>query len=295
MGSSQAKSRHSGVFIRIFKKADVDRTRMRPLAKHIGLAAASVALLFVTRIIGSSLNPAPLTQFPVYQQNSSSTDSEVAHWLSQLKSSSEEERREAAMQLARPKSEAAFRALASAVNDRSPQVRAAVVASLAERGDESAVPIISVRLATDKDQFVRKAAAYALGRFHEGERTAALTGALRDKDPEVRAAAATSLGDHPDHEAVAPLASALSDKNDFVRAQAARALGVNGSAAVQTVPALIALLTKEEDAEVKRQAASALGQIGDRSALPALERARHDKDPYLAQAASDAIKVIERK
>ena len=199
------------------------------------------------------------------------------------------------MQLARLKSEAAFRALASAVNDPSPQVRGAVVASLAERGDESAVPILTTLLARDKDQFVRKATAYALGRFHEGERTAALANALRDKDAEVRAAAAISLGDHADAGAVAPLASALSDKNDFVRAQAARALGVNGRAAVQTVPALMALLTKDEDNEVKRQAAAALGQIGDRSSLPALERATRDKDPYLAQAASDAIRLISKK
>lgn len=267
---------------------------MQRFAKHTELAAALLAFLLVTRITGSSLNPVSPTQPPIYQQNATSTDAEVAHWTSQLKSSSQEERREAAMQLARLKGEAAFRALASAVNDPSPQVRAAVVASLAERGDESAVPILSARLARDKDQFVRKAAAYGLGRFHEGERTAALASALSDKDPEVRAAAAISLADHADAEAVPPLASALSDKNDFVRAKAARALGVNGRSAVQTVPALIALLTKDEDGEVKRQAADALGQIGDRSALPALERARHHKDPYLAQAVTDAIRLIER-
>jgi HEAT repeat protein len=266
---------------------------MRPLAKNTLLAAASLALLLVTRITGLSLNPVSLARAPVCQQKSSPTDSEVTHWQSQLRSSSVEERREAAMQLALLKSEAAFRALASAVNDPSPQVRAAVVTSLAEHGDEAAVSILAARLAIEKDRFVRKATAYALGRFHGGERTAALAGALRDKDPEVRGAAAISLGDHADADALAPLASALSDKNDFVRAQAARALGVNGRAAAQTVAALIALLTKDEDAEVKRQAASALGQIGDRLALPALERARHDKDPYLAQAVADAIRMIE--
>jgi HEAT repeat protein len=69
---------------------------------------------------------------------------------------------------------------------------------------------------------------------------------------------------------------------------------VNGRAAAQTVPALIALLTKDEDNEVKRQAAGALGQIKDRAALPALERARRDKDPYLVEAAAEAIRLIER-
>jgi len=68
---------------------------------------------------------------------------------------------------------------------------------------------------------------------------------------------------------------------------------VNGRGASQAVPNLISLLTKDEDVEVKRRAATALGEIGDGLALPALERARHDKDPYLQRAAIDAIKTIE--
>ena len=267
---------------------------MPPLRKHIGLAGASLALLIVTPIIGVSLTYLSLTHPPNYQQNSSSIDSEVTHWSTRLKSSSEEERLEAAMQLERLKGESAFAALASAVNDSSPQVRAAVVAGLAERGDEAAVPILVTRLSKDKDKFVRKTIAYALGRFHGGERTAALATALRDKELEIRAAAAVSLGDHPDADSLAPLAIALSDKSDFVRAHAARALGVNGRSAVQTVAALIVMLTKDEDGEVRRQAANALGQIGDRSALPALHRAKRHRDPYLATIATDAIRLIER-
>lgn len=266
---------------------------MPPLQKHIGLAAAPLALLLVTRIAAVGLTHVPLTHPRKYQQHSSSIDSEVAHWSTRLKSSSEEERRDAAMQLARLKGETAFAALASAVDDSSPQVRAAVVAALAERGDEAAVPILAPRLAKDKDKFVRKTTAYALGRFHGGERTAALATALRDKELEIRAAAAVSLGDHPDAGAVASLANALSDKNDFVRGRAARALGVNGRSAAGSVTALITLLTKDVDSEVRRQAANALGQIGDRSALPALHRAKRDRDPYLAETAVDAIRLIE--
>jgi HEAT repeat protein len=266
---------------------------MPPHEKHTGLAAASLAVLLFTRIAAVGLTHVSFTH-PPYQQHSNSVDSEVAHWSTRLKSSSEEERRDAAMELARLKGETAFAALASAVNDTSPQVRAAVVAALAERGDEAAVPILAMRLAKDKDKFVRKTIAYALGRFLGDERTAALAAALLDKELEIRAAAAVSLGDHPDAGAIASLASALSDKNDFVRAQAARALGVNGRSAAQSVTALIALLTKDEDAEVRRQAANALGQIGDRSALPALHRARRDRDPYIAQSSADAIRLIER-
>jgi HEAT repeat protein len=53
------------------------------------------------------------------------------------------------------------------------------------------------------------------------------------------------------------------------------------------------LLASDEDLEVRRQAATALGSIGERSALSALERAARDSDPYLVQAALASIKILQ--
>lgn len=220
-------------------------------------------------------------------------EAEVAHWSAQLKSADPEERRSAVLSLSSLAGDTATSALVSALTDKSPAVRALAVTGLGERSDNTIVPFVAARLSSDKDPFVRKAAAYALGHFKDQGRTAALIAALKDKDQEVRGAAAVSLGDHPDAAAVASLAVSLFDKNGFVRAQAARALGVNGQAASQAVPALVKLLGRDSDAEVKRQSATALGLIGDRSALQALERASHDSDSYLAEAARDSIKMIQ--
>lgn len=259
------------------------------------LLVGSLAIcLSATGPAGSSFPLLSPTSFRINQQGSSSPDAEVTRWASQLKSSNEEERREAAMQLGLVESEAASSALESAIADASPRVRASVVVALARQAKSSSIHVLSTRLTQDKDSFVRKTTAYALAGFQGSERTIALTGALKDKDAEVRASAATALGDHADTGAIAPLSTALADKSDFVRAQAARALGVNGRAAAQAIPALIELLSKDGDNEVKRQAAEALGKIGDRSSLAALERARHDRDPYLVQAAAEAIRLIER-
>jgi len=227
------------------------------------------------------------------EQKETNAQSEVARLAAQLRSNDEEERREAAMGLSSIRNDEAVAALTNALTDNSPRVRAAVINALSERGSDSVALLLVTRLAEDNEQFVRKAAAYALAKFHSPERTAALIKALNDKDIEVRGAAAVSLGDHADANAVAALSAALGDKSSFVRAQAARGLGVNGSAAGQAVSRLISLLSSDPDGEVKRQAAAALGRIGDRSALPALERARRDKDPYLAEAASDALKQIQ--
>lgn len=189
----------------------------------------------------------------------------------------------------------AIPALTSALNDPSERVRAHAITGLARLSDSSLVSIIAARLAQDKKPFVRKTAAYALGKFGSPEGTAALIAALKDKDIEVRGAAAVALGEYADQTAIAPLIGALADKSDFVRAHSARALGVNGRAASQAVPLLIKLLTSDKDLHVKRLAATALGQIGERAALPALELAMRDHDPYLSQAASEAIKMITGK
>lgn len=227
-------------------------------------------------------------------QSSSDRSSEIARLVDQLKSSDEEKRRDAALQLAAIDSPATIPALTSLLNDPSERIRALVITSLAQVGNSSMVPLIAARLSQDKKPFVRKAAAFALGRFQSNEGTMALVAALKDKDIEVRGAAAVALGDYADAAAIEPLERALEDKAEFVRAQSARALGANGSAARRAVPRLIKLLTSDKEQEVKRQAATALGRIGDRAALPALERAERDPDPYLSQAALEAIKMITR-
>lgn len=266
---------------------------MQPLEQRKLITTGLFVIICLTGIVGSSHPFFSLSQTQVNQRHSREIEAEVAHWSAQLKSADVQERREAAMSLSRIDGEAATSALVGALTDPSPLVRAVVAAGLGERPDPSVVPLLAARLTSDKDAFVRKTAAYALGRFSSTERTAALIVALNDKDPEVRGAVAVSLGDHADASAIAPLAAALSDRSAFVRAQTARALGLNGSAATQVVPALIRLLASDQDGEVKRQAAAALGSIGDRSALPALERATHDSDSYLAQTAHDSIRMIK--
>ena len=265
---------------------------MLPLLQHTRLITGLLVVMLFTRVVVSSTS----ATLPIQKQTSpqsSELDSDVSHWSSQLKSGDLEERREAVHGLSHIRTTAATSALIFALDDSSPIVRASAVGALGDRVDAGSAAAIALRLSSDKDPFVRKTAAYALGKATGAERTSALIAALKDKEPEVRAAAAVSLGEKPDAAAVEPLASALSDKSDFVRAQAARALGVNGRAAARAVASLVKLLTSDPDGEVKRQAAVALGSIGDRSALSALERAARDSDPYLAQAARASIRLIE--
>ena len=252
-------------------------------------------IILLQAICLSFLQPAVLSHVPAYQQSSNDRDSEIARLSVQLRSADPEGRRDAAMSLSHFKEKTAGSILMGALNDSSPVVRAAIVTALGDIGDASAVSSLTRLLASDKDVFVRKAAAYALGRLPASESTTALITALKDKDPEVRGAAVVSLGEHSDPATTAPLTSALSDKNPFVRARAAVALGRIGAPASGAVQTLIARLKSDEDAEVKRQCATALGSIGDRSALPALDALASDSDPYLSSAARDAIRKLRQE
>src|SRR5262245_2620084 len=221
------------------------------------------------------------------------TSSDAAHLSAQLHSSDEQERLAAVEGLSELASADAVAALIGATTDRSERVRALAITKLGLIGDSRAVAALTSTLGTDKKPFVRKAAAYALARFHTNEVTSALSRALSDKDLEVRGAAAVTLADNPDAASIPALITALSDKSEFVRGQAGRALGMNGKTASGSVQKLIALLAGDADHEVKRQAAIALGQIGDSAAIPTLKGFIHSEDPYLAQSALDAIRMIE--
>lgn len=268
---------------------------MRAVVLQTSIGAALLVLTSFTRSSGSNILYLSPSQTQVTSQRSGDSVAQASRWFDQLKSTDQEKRREAVMELSHVEGGAATTALLSGLTDPSPRVRAAAAAGIAERREAAAIPLLTACLAKDKIAFVRKMAAYALGGYQGADRTAALIAGLTDKDAEVRGAAAVSLGRFSDAAALGPLTAALSDGNAFVRAHAARALGINGSAARQAVPQLSKVLISDEDGEAKRQAATALGLIGDRSALPALERSRHDKDPHLVQAAIESINILKPK
>lgn len=268
---------------------------MRPL-RHPRFAALFVLILFAPSIrpLASGLPGLFPLQTGIDQQRPRRIEPEAARWIAQLKSPNEEERFDAAIELAHLEDEAASSALALALTDPAPRVRGAAAAGLADRSETYITQLASC-IAKDKSSFVRATAAHALAAFTGPERTAALVAALKDKNLEVRGAASVALADHADALAVSPLIAALSDNTAFVRLHSARAIGVNGRAAREAVPTLTRLLSGDRDNEVRRQAATALGRIGDRSGLAALELTKTDPDPYLAQASVEATRMILEK
>jgi HEAT repeat protein/cyclophilin family peptidyl-prolyl cis-trans isomerase len=120
----------------------------------------------------------------------------------------------------------------------------------------------------------------------EGNRdTTGLAGWLQaESAPEMRAVAARSLGRIQNRGSVPALTRALDDPSALVRRQAAFALGLVGDSTA--APALLRRLDVETDAAARTSLVSALGDAGGRKAAPALVRALRGKDAAERRAAA---------
>jgi HEAT repeat protein len=221
-----------------------------------------------------------------------------------LNSDSSEERRDALMRLRAMRVPDASRAALLGLSDPNPMVRAVAASAVLSLPADQSVPAL-LPLLTEKDEFVRREVAYALGHVKSRRATAPLIDRLQtDKEESVRAAAIVALGEIGDETAVVPLSAVLApelsgskkgkrEKNVFLLRAAAEALGRIRSRA--GAPALIAALKNEKfDSDIRREAAHALGQIKDPSAIPALQNASSSVDPYLATSAAQALRMIPR-
>jgi HEAT repeat protein len=114
-----------------------------------------------------------------------------------------------------------------------------------------------------------------------------LTTAMADTDPGVRAAAVTAWRDMLDQKSAQPVIALLGDRDANVRAQAA---GVVGGMTEQGARGLLeAMVVGDPDPVVRRNAAWALGQLGNVGSRTALLRATSDKSGLVRGVAKAAL------
>ena len=242
------------------------------------------------------------------QSNSNLTplQAEIQKQQQRLSSADEEERRDALMRLAAMHRAAASRVALPALSDPSPMIRVmAAKAILSLDPAESAAALLP--LLADKDEFVRREAAYALGHTYSRTATSALSELLlNDKEAGVRGAAAVALGKIADEAGVVALASTLApelsapvkskrkrEENEFVLRAAAEALGQIKSRT--GVPALLSAVGNEKfPVDVRREAVRALGSIGDPSAIPTLKTASLSEDPFISKLAHESLRKLSQ-
>ncbi len=128
----------------------------------------------------------------------------------------------------------------------------------------------------------RPLVAATLGQIGDRRAVEPLTQALKDDDKLVRYYAALALGKLKDRRAIKPLIYALFDEmpptevdpltGDLMTVRGAAAQALGELRAVEAVPALKVLM-RDENKSVRRSVITALGQIGTREAILALQEA----------------------
>jgi HEAT repeat protein/beta-lactamase regulating signal transducer with metallopeptidase domain len=150
---------------------------------------------------------------------------------------------------------------------------------------------------TNANASVRRNAAWAIGELTNmlpDERAGAvpqLVSLLNDSDEWVRMAAARALGELRDERAGERLIAALSDSQWRVRELAAWALSEMKEE--RAVKALCNVLLTDGQAEVRRSAAEALGEIRSSEAISSLKQALNDPEPRVRAKAGWALSEIE--
>ena len=144
---------------------------------------------------------------------------------------------------------------------------------------------------------VRRNAAWAIGELTNmipGERAGAvpqLISLLSDSDEWVRMAAARALGELGDRRALDGLVAQLGDDKWRVRQLVVWALSEMKDR--RAVTALCSVLLSDVRGEVRRGAAEALGEISSAEALPSLKQALNDTEASVSAKAAWAIAEIE--
>jgi beta-lactamase regulating signal transducer with metallopeptidase domain len=175
----------------------------------------------------------------------------------------------------------------------SPGEQAAI--ALASFGRRALAPLINQL--DSPNATVRRNAAWAIGELTAmipGERAGAvpqLITLLSDTDEWVRMAAARALGELRDRRSLDGLIARLGDDKWRVRQVTAWALSEMKDE--RAVIALCNVLLSDTRAEVRRGAAEALGEIASSEALPSLKQALNDAETSVSTKAAWAISEIE--
>ncbi|MBX3244855.1 MAG: HEAT repeat domain-containing protein [Acidobacteria bacterium] len=244
-----------------------------------------------------------------------------------------EQKRDALFAIRNIGSEEASRAAIPALKDRIPVVRATAVASVVFLSPAEAVTVLLPLLNDGDAFVRRDAILALGTVRHWSATDALLNSIRRDNDAEVKTAAVIALGDVGDAKAVDPLINILKNKpneeNEMHRRSAARSLGqiafysragrhysvtpqnflpekfkeqveaddekaTRLTAFRAALPVLAKILSNASEADdTRREAAFALGAIGDKTSAAVLQKYLNSPDPYLAEICKEALLMIK--
>ena len=211
--------------------------------------------------------------------------------VANLKSPNASTRREAAAELGRSRRREAVTPLAALVRDPDAKVRLEVVRALRELRDPSAVPAIITSL-SDGEAQVREEAIGSLVEVYADRERSNPVGRFLDLFSDEFDRSSVPLYAPVDPAVIRALANELRDEDKDIREEAALALGIlNGT---EAVPTLVNTL-KDPEASVRGAAATAIGKIGTAEDGRALVPLLSDESATVRNRVMQAIGVLHVK
>jgi HEAT repeats len=168
------------------------------------------------------------------------------------------------------------------------------VAVLGEIGGEAAISMLMGTLANEEAK-VRRETVLSLAKIGGDDAGMLAMGMLSDGDAEVRATAARAMAVLKVERAIKPLMEMLENENDQVVVERVlRALGEIGDpSAVQAIEKkAVAGLLRKSPTDIRVAAYTALGAIGTPRAKSLVEAATKDKDAEVRAAAQAALRLL---
>lgn len=188
-------------------------------------------------------------------------------------------------------------------------VRIRAIRALGELRDSRAVEVLKKILKEEENHIIveevenalakiglgawrRRAAITALGRLGNPKALEPLIERLKDYNRDVRIDAVKALGSLKDKRAVEPILECLSHEDYVLRKESAVVLGIIGAGNPKVTDALIERL-RDEKAEVRAEAAKALGRLLDLKAREPLKEALNDSYWSVRRDAENALNNLD--
>ncbi len=181
-----------------------------------------------------------------------------------------------------------------AIRDQSDEIREHVIKVIGNRGARRAIPNLESALRGEADD-VRANAAIVLGDLGDRSSVPALIVALDDPYFKVRSLSAHSLSKMaPDHAGAMLAIKARIEKEDHMMSQVDLTWSLARMGDRTKMDLLRRLLFHGQPEDVRAEAAWALGEVGDESDIPRLERALDDKKGLVKKQVIIALERLRK-
>jgi bilin biosynthesis protein len=181
------------------------------------------------------------------------------------------------------------------LHDADQVVRSSAVGALARSGEIAVPELLKILDSAAADETIKGHAAWALA-FIGAEAAEYLMPALKSDSLDVRCAVLGAIvkvvQEQPNEKLVNLMVAALTDPVALIRSEAASGLGQITHP--PAIPHLI-LAARDADVDVRKAAVSALGKVGDATAIAPLRSAMQDRANVVQVLAKVALSQLERR